>query len=406
MASSNALTSRLGAGLSFGIILNIFLPKGGFYAAGLPLTWGYLILMPATVWGVIGLFFRGHVGAIRLLAFSSCLPFIGIAALTLYANGAEQLSFVIALFVTFGFLPFALYIALDDVLPREKVEVALRFVAAGFFYVALWGIVGFVFAAAVKTPLDIPFITTGGGSELSSIDRNNLRGDLYKLTSTFNNGNVYGVCCLMLLPIVANFMPRWKTNIVKLSILLTLSRSAWAGLVFYEIGHAIFVRRKRGALKYLLVMLAAVAVLVSLVLYALGTDTTFLLSTDLGGRLHIYEDIGEILPFSVQRFDTIYEIVYPSILGKFGYLGLGAFLMAMLAPLWLRYITPRPFDDLDRSIAFGMIIYLMMCWSDGALLYIPSMLFYLSLATSLLSIPSREKYALEVSPALNGPATP
>lgn len=388
MALSKASpTSRVGFALAVGIVLNIFLPKGGFYAGGLPLTWGYLVLMPATAWGIITLLFRGHVSMGRLLAFICYLPFVGVAALTIAANGAQQLSFAVALFVTFGFLPLALYIAFDNFLSRDTVEVALRFVATGFFFVAAWGIIGFFFTAISKTPLDIPFITTGGGGDLSSLDRNNWRGALYKLTSTFNNGNIYGICALMALPIVANFLPRWKINTVKLSILLTLSRSAWAALIFYELGHAILVRRRKDVLKYLVIVLAIVSALVALLVYLLGNNISFLLSTDLGGRLHTYQEIGEILPFAIYGFDNIYEIVYPSVLTNFGYLGLASFLLALLAPFWLRHLDPRPYDDLDRSVILGMLTYLMICWADGALLFIPSMFFYLSLATCLLAVP-------------------
>lgn len=387
-ASDASPSSKLGITLTLGIILNIFLPKGGVYAAGIPLTWGYIFLAPTAAWGVITLFFSGRVTAARLIAFASCLPFVGIAALTLASNGADQTSFVVALFVTFTFLPFALYIAFDNFLPQEKIENALRFASSGFFFVAIWGIIGFVFTAIFKTPLDIPFITTGGGSELSSIDRNNWRGEFYKLTATFNNGNIYGVCTLMLLPVIAKFQPRWQTNIVKLSIFLTLSRSAWAGLVFYEIMHVIFVRRQRGAVKSLVLVLSVTATLVAALIYMLGLNMAFLFSTDLGGRLHTYENIGEILPFSLQIFDNIYEIVYPSILTKFGYMGLAAFFVALLAPFVLRYLAPRPIGDLERSIMLGMTMYLMMCWADGAMLYIPSMFFYWSLATSLLSAPA------------------
>jgi hypothetical protein len=384
-------TSRLGFALGLGIILNIFLPKAGVYAGGVPLTWGYLFLLPATLWGTVALFFHGHLSMGRFLAFVCTLPFAAVAALTVASNGAEQVSFTIALFVTFFFLPFCLYVAFDDFLPREKSETAFRFVAAGFVFVAAWGILGFFFAAFSKAPLDIPFITTGGGSELSSIDRNNWRGALYKLTSTFNNGNIYGICALMALPIVSRFQSRWKTSIVKLSILLTLSRTAWAGLIFYELGHAVLVRGRRDVLKYLLIVLSVGAALVSILLTVLGTDTAFILSADLGGRLHTYENIGTILPFSPNPYGTIFEIVYPSILTNFGYLGLAAFLLAMLAPFWLRHIDPRPYDTTDRSIILGMTTYLLLCWSDGALLYIPSMFFYLSLATILLATPTQSR---------------
>lgn len=393
------IQSRTGPGFvaSLGIVLNVFIPKGGVYLAGVPITWGYIFLALAAVWGSMKIFFVGEITLGRLLSFLCCLPFLFVAAITMGSNGIEIPSFAISLFVSFGFLPFVLFIALDADLNEEKISRSLKFASAGFFYVAILGIILFVAAIFLKDTIDVPFITTGGGGTVSVADRNNLRGSIFKLTSTFNNGNIYGVCGLMMLPIVNFFESRWKTNLLKLSILLTLSRTAWAGLIFYELGHAILIKRRKGVLKSLLVIAVSAALIVLLVIYAIGFDVTFLFSSDLGGRLSTFQDIGTILPFSVQSYDYIREIVYPSVLAKFGYVGLVSFIGMMIAPLLLRYAQREPFSAQERIIAFSMLIYLMVCWSDGAILYIPVLFFYWALAAALLTsrgIPSLGKSAL------------
>jgi len=369
--------------LGLGIILNFFFPKGGFYVGDIPLTWGYLFLLPTVPLGFLNLFHHGRISTPRLICFLACLPFCLVAALTIATNGAELPSFAVSLFVTFAFLPFAIFLCFDDYMTPERVDAALRFAARGFVYVAAWGIFAFIVAAIIRTPLDIPFITTGGGSDLNSFDRMNWRGAFFKLTSTFNNGNIYGACCLMMLPVISLFEPRWKALLVKMSLVLTLSRTAWIGLVAYEIGYAVIVRRNRGTMKTLIIVAAATGLILPVLALA-GFTLDFIFDTSLGGRLHIFTDVGDILPFSIQKYDLLAEIVYPSVLGKFGYIGLIAFMMAMTAPLLCRHLDPSPLNRRDRSLLFSLLIYLLICWSDGAILFIPSMFFYWSLATCLV----------------------
>ena len=93
--------------------------------------------------------------------------------------------------------------------------------------------------------VEIPFLTVNfhdvGTLETTKyIDR----GGIFKLISTYNNGNVYGVCLLMLLPFYNSVEPsKLKRMIVKLSLLLTLSRTVWFGLFFAEILTYLYVYR-------------------------------------------------------------------------------------------------------------------------------------------------------------------
>jgi hypothetical protein len=385
-----SISSKTNAGLGFfmatGIFLNVFIPKGGFYLGSLPLTWGYLYLAPVFLWNIANLFFVGRLSILRLIAFLSCLPFLAAVAWTLGFRGDDDFGSTIALFVSFGFVPLLIYIALDSRLSKETVEKSLRYAAAGFVYVAAFGIVMFAIAAITRSPPDIPFITTGGGADLTSLDRNNDRGAFFKLTSTFNNGNIYAVCALMILPLVARFEAGWKAILIEVSLILTLSRTAWAGLLLYEFGYLIWFARGRNAvLRSAVIIGVALTAIIFALFVILQNDFAFLFDPNLGGRISTFEDMGGIYPFSLGVFDGIREIVYVSILDKFGYLGLAAFLLAMIAPIACRIMQNRPLDLTERSIAFGMFLYLALCWSDGAILLIPVMLFYWSLASCLLA---------------------
>src|SRR5690606_25097688 len=70
------------------------------------------------------------------------------------------------------------------------------------------------------------------------------RGGIFKLISTYNNGNIFGICMVMLLPLYACLERRtWPQLVVKAALVLTLSRTVWAGLIAYEVLHRLYVRR-------------------------------------------------------------------------------------------------------------------------------------------------------------------
>jgi O-antigen ligase len=83
----------------------------------------------------------------------------------------------------------------------------------------------------------------------------------------------------------------------------------------------------------------------------------------------------------------VLEIVYLGILHNFGIVGLGAYLLAMAGPLLLYAARVLPFASTEykRSLAAGLVIYLVVSMSDGALLFIPVMVFFWFVASLLLS---------------------
>ena len=77
------------------------------------------------------------------------------------------------------------------------------------FLAAAWGIFLFFFRPLTGHFIEIPYITVNASDygELENT-KNIARGTLFKLISTYNNGNLYGVATLLLLPLYLQLEPR------------------------------------------------------------------------------------------------------------------------------------------------------------------------------------------------------
>jgi len=52
-----------------------------------------------------------------------------------------------------------------------------------------------------KTDIEIPYFTINAADVGEVADKYNQRGNIMKLISTYNNGNIFGVCTLMFFPL-------------------------------------------------------------------------------------------------------------------------------------------------------------------------------------------------------------
>lgn len=373
----------------FGFLL-IF-PKGGIKLAGVPITWGYLALALAVLPFLLDLV-TGRTGAfarIRLVPLALLLPFQLVVVLALLFHGSATVGFAISLVVSFFFLPLIFLLVLGFYLDQTKIEFVLRLLKAGIFAVAVYGIFLFFFKLLTGRFIEIPFLTVNAGDVGGLEDKYIDRGGIFKLISTYNNGNIYGVSLLTLLPLYT-WLERsvLKTSVVKLSLLLTLSRTVWVGLIVYEVIHRTYVRRLTfRAIMVLAASLLALALGVWYALELIGVGVGFLFDRNLGGRFGqlLYLETAAVLP---QRpFGGIGEIVYLSILHNFGLIGLASFLVGMLTPLFLYFsgCVPVAHSAYKKSLASGLVIYLVVAMSDGAILYIPVMAFYWFVVSLLLS---------------------
>ena len=111
----------------------------------------------------------------------------------------------------------------------------------------------------------------------------------------------------------------------------------------------------------------------------MGKDISFLFDPNFGGRLNQILLLLEegIYLFPHKQFSVIAEIAYVSILDTFGVLGLIAFLVALLMPLWVAVSQhDKALPRYKKDILLGLGLYLIVSGSDSASLYMPVMLFY------------------------------
>ena len=370
------------------IVFLVFLPKGGVAVAGIPLTWGYLILGLSCVYLTLRMTLIGRVRLHRLISWMATLPFllnfmftVGLLGITPGYTG-----YSISFLVTFAVLPLFFFLSCDHYFTDMRVRKIAMVVARGLPWVAAYGVALFILGFLTGKLWDIPMITSTAFEHTSLADKDNLRGDLFKLVSTYANGNIYGACMAMLIPFTSRLVGRWKSWILKLSLLLTLSRTAWVALILVQIyssGKGAAERRSSSFRNIVAaVVISAVAITVGLVL--LGAGSHFIFDPTLGGRLSTFELVRNAEPVATHAFPGIAEAIYPSIAYHLGWAGLATFLLAIGTPLFIAVSTGALSDPLRRDLAAGMCIYLVVAMSDGALLLIPVMAIFWCIASVIL----------------------
>jgi len=373
----------------------LMFPKGGIKLAGVPLTWGYLGLAPLfVVLSVLLLVGKEErIRAQRLLVLGALLPFQLVASFGLLTNGvsATGMGFTISLLVTFFFIPLMMVGVLGVYLDRIDLDFLLRLVRFALLFVAAYGIFLFFYKLLTGKFLEIPFLTVNA-DDAGALEKKKYidRGGVFKLISTYNNGNIYGISIAMFLPLYCWLEKSTaKKTVVKLSLLLTLSRTVWAGLLMAELLTQLYV--KRVSVRTVAILVPSVLLVVGGVLYTvqfIGLDPmAFLFDRGLGGRRGEWANLDETSLFPAMPFDTISEMVYLSVLRRFGLFGLAAFLVGMVTPLvlFLARAVPQSSTPYKRSIAAGLMTWLFMAVGDGAILYIPVGVIFWFLVSLLLS---------------------
>jgi hypothetical protein len=298
------------------VFLVIIIPKGGFKIAGIPITWGYLylgFLMLLSVF-IIANKYKFTVQNKPFIAYIATLPFVIYFTIHLMVNGYEgSLGNLISFYVSFVFLPLLFYIFLSSFLVKIKSEYIETVLSKSVLIISVYGIFLFIYKQVTGHFLEIPYFTVNAG-DLGELDTSkfNQRGSVSKLISTYNNGNIFGVCTLMLFPIFyKNIKSKLKIFIVVLALLLTLSRTVWIGLIFYFL----FLYRNQ------VLKLVKIYLLGGLILLIMGTVIMtryfqygflqgFIFDANLGGRILQIRKTNEISFFGSKVYSVIEEIVY------------------------------------------------------------------------------------------------
>lgn len=386
----------------FAYCLAVFLvlfPKGGFKLGSIPLTWGYGIVGLAMVLGGPLCLLRSSDKVRRgtLGAFACLLPLQMLFIYGLLANGVDDWGFAIAHIVNFFVLPLAFFAIFPGFLPKIRMEHLLATVRWLIFLAATYGIFLWVWRLYVGRYIEIPFLTVNVGDVGKLDDKFNSRPDgLFKLISTYNNGNQYGVATLILLPLFDWLeSKRWRKLLVRAALILTLSRTVWIGLVLNDafsmlrtFAPDLLLRlRVRRSSFYRCAGLVALAIVVLAMTYLLS-GISFLLDPSFGGRTAFLDYMHDLSFLPSKPIGPLWEIVYMSALYMLGYSGLFAVVLLFCSPL----ILALEFKELRQSqiqmaALQGLVLYIALAAMDGAIDYIPTMAFYWFLWMLLLHRP-------------------
>lgn len=367
-----------------GLLFLVYLPKGGFKIAGIPFTWGYLylgflFLLLITILLEKKTFF---VQSKHLICYLATLPFVLYFSLNLIFRGySGSLGNLVAFYVSFAFLPLFFYLFLSPFLKKIEYGFIEKKIVQAVFLVSLYGVLLFIFKQVTGHYIEIPYVTVNA-DDLGTLEgKYNMRGSLYKLISTYNNGNIFGVCILMLFPIFhQKNTSKIKLMIVILALILTLSRTVWLGLLFY------FILIYKDSI-FRLIRIYALLGLILIVIgtffmnryFQYGSLSGFILDSKLGGRIQQIRQLSGLSFFGSQTFKFIEEIVYLSIFKQLGFVGILLFCLSFFMPVYIAITTKNN----NYLYLIGCMLYLFVCCSDGCMLYIPTLVFFYFISTMI-----------------------
>jgi hypothetical protein len=362
---------------------NLVIPKAGFYLGPIPVNFGYLLLGL----GSFTVFIKILLGTYKLIRVELTALFflIGNAVfqlITIFIWGSTvDMSMLFGHLTSMAIIPPLALLSSGFLLRRAPRVAIYRLMLWALGIVCFFGIINFLGLNVFKNMVGIPFLTfTGKDFDISTkyIDR----GGVIKLISTYNNGNILGVNLLiwsnLALYGVMQFQGEikrlklipWLGVLVRIALLLTLSRTVWIVMVFNEIFLRLFVFRR---ITQILSIFFVVVVLVFLVFGAAGLfvkdPLAFIFDANLGARRSQLDIAWSFWPN--QPFSGTVEIVYASMLTNFGALGLGLFFLTWA---WPALIPPVNLEG--RLVQMGLFAYLLAMGADGAFIYVPTQATY------------------------------
>lgn len=371
----------------FCIFFMLAFPKGGIKYADIPITIGYILIAPTALIGG----FKGWGKALSPSSFFVLLPCFLMAAwsaIVVSQLGGQSAGFLIAYFITLLVLPVWACFTFNVTVLQKWGPWLTKAIVFAVRFIAIYGIFLFIYKLMTGQWIEIPYLTVNAG-DLGALDEKHIdRGGVFKLISTYNNGNIFGVSMLILLPLYV-FLEKRKLYVpfVLLSIILTLSRTAWIGLfiaiIFYFISKGI---RVVYAL-YFLIGTSIVILSTYGVMVAAGLESRFLTDRNLGGRSFQLEYLAQSGFLPNERTIDLPEIVYIGIVYNYGVIGLALFLGLLMAPIYRIWQQGVPFFSIGPAAAAmqGMTIYVVVAASDAAYNFIPVMMIYWMIACIGLS---------------------
>lgn len=372
----------LGPLLAFLFFYTVAFPKGGIKILGIPLTIGYLLTAAMLLLAML----RGRHVAIpldRLLAYLPCLLLGLWSALVVHANGTDAVGLTISYFVSALYLPlfgliFFSSLVLDD--QHRRIERTLVWAVR---FIATYGIFLFLYRQFTGHWIEIPYLTVNAADVGTLDDKYINRGGIFKLISSYNNGNVFGVSVAIMAPLyfILEKKPvfRW---ILYSALFLTLSRTAWIAAILIIVLRSL----SRGVRPLTIVFLAIGMMLACAAIFSLldflGRDLSFILDSNLGGRVKQFNLLEDISFIPSAQVSSLPEIVYIGMIRYFGIPGLLLFVGHLLtAPTLLKLEGVQLFSTSPASACMqGMLIYFVIAGADSAFSLIPVMMIFWMIA--------------------------
>jgi hypothetical protein len=362
---------RRASSVLFGLllVLNVAIPKAGFKIGDVPITFGYIYaIVLALVYFPRGIaqFIKSENGSVYILAYCSwILVFLVLCG---YFVGVENFGFYLSVVFGFSVLPavFMVSFSRDDAYPRV-LEIYLLWSVR---LAVLYGIFLFLYKMETGKFIEIPYLTVNvddvGKMGEKSIQRSE---NVFKLISTYNNGNIFGVCLLMILPLYDLLERRLGFRILaRCALILTLSRTVWVVLMLYEM---LLVRRP---LWRRMAMLLAGAIGIFFMLRLIGVGGEFLTDSTLGGRTAVADQL-RISMFPLVKFDYVSEIFWVSVAYFGGVIGLVTFAGLFVLIFLIFRISPSRGPYL-RASTIGVVNFVCCSFVDAAANYIPTMFIF------------------------------
>ena len=375
----------------FLLIFLVLFPKGGIKAGGTPLTWGYLYLaMTAPFLALIRLLATPlRVRGATLLVIGLLLPMQILLAYAFSTGGTPNTGYAVSMVVGLTALPWIFLLVYPPFLPLLNAESFSRCFRWCVLLAAAWGIFLFFLHPLTGHYIEIPYLTVNAADAgLLETTKHNARGFFQKLISTYNNGNLYGVATLILMPLYNALEPsRWKRGVLFTATLLTLSRTVWVGLIIMQLAPLALLLLEQirtfpvlhlgAATRRVFSVIAIIGLVLFVLFFATNSGLEFLLDPTLGGRaseIRVTSALSFLPPAGLQGFD---ESLYGSALRYYGLTGFIAFTSVMLSPLLVLACDTSALRSPLRMAAFsGLMLYALVAASDGAFVLIPIMAFY------------------------------
>ena len=362
------------------VLFNVGIPKAGVAFGETPMTFGYLAFLGFAAFGFIFVIKHSRISFAATANFLFGFVPIGTLAVVklLYGGSSYGLLLYTLILLIIPAIMLLLYTPVLESLSEK--EIAKPLVYCVRFTVA-WGIMNFLIFAFTQRLIEIPYVTVHPLDVGEIYQKNNRRGILMKLVGTYNNGNLFGVCMLMLFPIYFYFeKSRLFLAAACMALLLTLSRTVWFGLAGLS-ALMVMMRLIRIGKPWIWLTGAALAAIGIALLPLMGWTPDRVVEARMGGRMVLWDQLV-LTPIGAGDV-KVKEVLYASLLQSFGIVGTLSAVIAFAFPVVYGLARLSELSALRRSALCGIMTYLFVSFSDAAFIYPPTIVIFMFVVTML-----------------------